>query len=225
MTKLHLHIANAHHTFTTAECAIFHRAAEQAEAFVSSIFACFDYEIDLIIATPSFLLPTIAEDGISGRTYHSRLIMLSIDKQQHTINEDFMFETICHELSHSLRWEKVPEYAKTLFDGMILEGLAVVLEEAAMAATQRPTTQYFLNSMQKTSIEEINSMIATLKDTFNSMDYDYTRVFFTGDNTLPRWAGYRLGYYFVKQYLEKTNQTIVQATEDQYQIFAKILRS
>jgi hypothetical protein cdiviTM7_01443 len=225
MTKLHLHIANAHHTFTTAECAILRRAAEQAETFISSIFDYFDYEVDLIIATPSFLLPTIAEDGISGRTYHSRLIMLSIDKQQHAINEDFVFETICHELSHSLRWEKVPEYAKTLFDGMILEGLAVVLEEAAMATTQRPTRQYFLNTMQKTSIEEINSIIATLKDTFNSMDYDYTRVFFTGDNTLPRWAGYRLGYYFVKQYLEKTNRTIIQATEDWYQTFAKVLRS
>ncbi len=224
MTKLHLHIANAHHTFTTAECAIFRRAAEQAEAFVSSIFACFDYEVDVIVTTPSFLLPTIAEDGISGRTYHSRLIMLSIDKQEHAITEDFVFETICHELSHSLRWEKVPEYAETLFDGMILEGLAVVLEEAAMTATQRPTTQYFLNTMQQTSTEEINGMIATLKDTFDSMEYDYTRVFFTGDNTLPRWAGYRLGYYFVKQYLEKTNRTIVQATEDQYQTFAKVLR-
>ena len=203
----------------------FRRAAKQAETFVSSAFAHFDYEVNIIVTTPSFLLPTIAEDGVSGRTYHSRLIILSIDKQQHAINEDFVFETICHELSHSLRWEKVPEYAETLFDGMILEGLAVVLEEAAMAATQRPTTQYFLNTMQKTSIEEINSMIATLKDTFNSMDYDYTRVFFTGDNTLPRWAGYRLGYYFVKQYLEKTNRTIVQATEDQYQTFAKVLRS
>lgn len=224
MGKIHLHIANAHHTFTTAECAIFERAAKQAETFVSSAFAHFDYEVDIIVTTPSFLLPTIAEDGISGRTYHSRLIMLSIDKQQHAITEDFVFETICHELSHSLRWEKVPEYAETLFDGMILEGLAIVLEEAAMTATQRPTTQYFLNTMQKTSIEDINSIIAILKDTFDSMDYDYTRVFFTGDNTLPRWSGYRLGYYFVKHYLEKTNRTIVQATEDQYQMFAQVIK-
>ena len=89
MGKIHLHIANAHHTFTTAECAIFERAAKQAETLVSSIFAHFDYEVDLIIATSSFLLPTIAEDGISGRTYHSRLIMMSIDKQQHAITEDF----------------------------------------------------------------------------------------------------------------------------------------
>ena len=39
---------------------------------------------------------------------------------------------MCHELVHSLRWEKVPEYAETMFNGMILEGMAVVLEEEAM---------------------------------------------------------------------------------------------
>lgn len=39
---------------------------------------------------------------------------------------------MCHELAHSLRWEKVPEYAETIFDGIILEGMAVVLEEEAM---------------------------------------------------------------------------------------------
>ena len=63
--------------------------------------------------------------------------MLSIDKQQRKISEDFVFETICHEMSHSLRWEKLPEYAETMFDGMILEGLAVVLEEEAMVKTGR----------------------------------------------------------------------------------------
>ena len=39
---------------------------------------------------------------------------------------------MCHELAHYLRWEKVPEYAETIFDGIILEGMAVVLEEEAM---------------------------------------------------------------------------------------------
>ena len=39
---------------------------------------------------------------------------------------------MCHALAHSLRWEKVPEYAETIFDGIILEGMAVVLEEEAM---------------------------------------------------------------------------------------------
>ena len=132
MSKIHLHIANSNQNFTTRELSILKNAAKKAEVFISAIFQQFDYEVDIIITTPSFILPTIAEDGIAGKTLHSRLIVLSIDKQQRKISEDFVFEIICHEMSHSLRWEKLPEYAETMFDGMILEGLAVVLEEEAM---------------------------------------------------------------------------------------------
>lgn len=39
---------------------------------------------------------------------------------------------MCHELTYSLHWEKVPEHTETIFDGIILEGMAVVLEEEAM---------------------------------------------------------------------------------------------
>ena len=194
MSKVHLHIANANQNFTAREFSILKNAAKKAEAFISAIFQQFDYEVDIIITTPSFILPTIAEDGIAGKTLHSRLIVLSIDKQQRKISEDFVFETICHEMSHSLRWEKLPEYAETMFDGMILEGLAVVLEE-------------------------IDKIIAVLKDKFEGKVYDYNKIFFTGDDILPCWAGYRLGYYFVKQYLRQTDQNIVQATLASYKDF------
>lgn len=219
MSKLHLHIANANQTFTDAEIAMFKNAAQQAEAFVSSEFAQFDYEVDVIITTSSFMLPTIAEDGIAGKTLHSRLIMLSIDKNQHEISEDFIFETVCHEMSHSLRWEKLPEYAETMFDGMILEGLAVVLEEEAMADSGRRDQQFFLREVQKTSQVEIDKMIAALKDSLENKVYDYNKIFFTGDDVLPRWAGYKLGYYFVKRHLHQTSQTIAQATLASYKDF------
>lgn len=39
-------------------------------------------------------------------------------------------------------------------------------------------------------------MIAVLKDRFEDKSYDYNKIFFTGDDVLPRWAGYRLGYLF-----------------------------
>ena len=219
MSKLHLHIANANQTFTDAEIAMFKNAAQQAEAFVSSEFAQFDYEVDVITTTPSPMLPTIAEDGIAGKTLHSRLIMISADKNQHKINDGFIFETICHEMSHSLRWEKLPEYAETMFDGMILEGLAVVLEEEAMVKTGRQDKQFFLKEMQKTPQAEIDKIIAVLKDKLEGKVYDYNKIFFTGDDILPRWAGYRLGYYFVKQYLRQTDQNIVQATLASYNDF------
>ena len=219
MGKIHLHIANANQTFTDAEVALFKSAARKAEAFVSSEFTQFDYEVDVIITTPSFLVPTIAEDGIAGKTLHSRLIMISVDKSQHEMNEDFIFETLCHEISHSLRWDKVPEYAETMFDGMILEGLAVALEEDAMIKTGRKNTQFFLKEMQKTSQDEIDKMIAALKGHFEDTRYDYDKIFFTGDDVLPRWAGYKLGYYFAKRHLRQIDQTIVQATLASYRDF------
>lgn len=219
MSKIHLHIANTNQNFTARELSILKNAAKKAEAFISAIFQQLDYEVDIIITTPSFILPTIAEDGIAGKTLHSRLIVLSIDKQQRKISEDFVFETICHEMSHSLRWEKLPEYAETMFDGMILEGLAVVLEEEAMVKTGRQDKQFFLKEMQKTPQVEIDKMIAVLKDKLEGKVYDYNKIFFTGDDILPRWAGYRLGYYFVKQYLRQTDQNIVQATLASYKDF------
>ena len=219
MSKIHIHIANANQTFTNAEITILKNATQKAEGFISATFTQFDYEVDVIIATPSFILPTIAEDGIAGKTLHSRLIILSLDKNQHEISEGFIFETICHEMSHSLRWEKLPEYAETMFDGMILEGLAVALEEEAMIKTGRQDKQFFLKEIQETPRAEIDKMITVLKDKFEDKIYDYNKIFFAGDDILPRWAGYRLGYYFVKQYLHQTDQDIVQATLASYKDF------
>ncbi|QHU89560.1 hypothetical protein GWK73_02790 [Candidatus Saccharibacteria bacterium oral taxon 955] len=219
MSKIHIYIANANQTFTNAEITIFKNATQKAEDFISATFTQFDYEVDVIIATSSFILPTIAEDGIAGKTLHSRLIILSLDKNQHEISEGFIFETICHEMSHSLRWEKLPEYAETMFDGMILEGLAVALEEEAMVKTGRQDKQFFLKEMQETPRAEIDKMITVLKDKFEDKIYDYNKIFFTGDDILPRWAGYKLGYYFVKQYLRQTDQDIVQATLASYKDF------
>lgn len=184
--------------------------------FVSGVFRSFDYDLDLIVVSSSPTTPTIPQDGIGGRTYHSRLIVVALDKSQHELSQDFIFETVCHELSHSLRWEKVPEFAETLFDSMVMEGLAVVLEEQAMNQSGYELRQFFLTEVRRTELKEINTTIAVLKDKFDSTEYDYETIFFSGNDLLPRWTGYKLGYYLVKRYLSKTKQTIEQATLASY---------
>ena len=179
-----------------------------------------DYDIDIIITPPSLLLSTIAEDGIAGRTYSSSFVVLVIDKQQAEINEDIVFETICHEMSHSLRWEKVPEYANTLFKNMILEGLAVVLEEKALLDTNKESKQFFLSTVQDTDQKMIDNIIGVLESEFSNEHYDYERIFISGDEKLPRWAGYRLGYHFVKMFLHEKNVSIEQATLASYKSFS-----
>lgn len=216
MSRIHLYIANAGKDFTDTDVTAIRRAVKRAEAFVSEVFRPFDYDLDLIVVSSSPTTPTIPRDGIGGRTYHSRLIAVALDKSQHEPSEDFIFETVCHELSHSLRWEKVPEFAETLFDSMVMEGLAVVLEEQAMNQSGYELRQFFLTEVRRTELKEISTMMTTLRNKFDNTEYDYETIFFSSNDLLPRWAGYKLGYYLVKRYLSKTKQAIDQATLASY---------
>lgn len=218
MGKINLLIANANQKFRHGEVALMKKAATAAEDFISSSFN-FNYEVDVVVTVPSLLMSTIPEDGISGRTYSSNLIVLVLDTQLVDVNEDIVFETICHEMSHSLRWEKLDEYANTMFQGMILEGLAVALEEKAMIDRRRSSKEFFLNEILNTDQAMIDDIISQLKDNFNSESYNYDRVFYTGDAKLPRWAGYRLGYYIIRRHLDTEGMSIEELTLASYSVF------
>jgi uncharacterized protein YjaZ len=218
MAQINLLVANASQAFSENDTAVFEAAKRDAEAFIASSFD-FDYSVDIVMTTPSLLTRTIPEDGIGARTFSSNLIVVVIDKSQKQIEKEIVFETMCHELSHSMRWEKVPEYANTLFEGMILEGLAVALEQKALADTNARSKQFFLSEVLSTPQDVIDGMILELKDHFENDKYDYDTIFFSGTDTLPRWAGYRLGYYYVSKYLEESGADIAEATLASYKSF------
>lgn len=218
MGKINLLIANSSEAFTEDDISTIKKASSAANEFISKNFE-FNYDVDVVITAPSYLMSTIPEDGITGRTYTSRLIIIVINKEQSKITEDAIFETICHEMAHSIRWEYVPEYANTLFEGMILEGLAIALEEKAMNDTKRSSKHFFLKTMIETDDDMIKNIITALEKDFSNERYDYDTIFYTGNDSLPRWAGYRLGYYFVKKYLKDTNKAIEKATLASYADF------
>lgn len=218
MGKINLLVANAGATFSEDHFRTFHSAADAAEKYMTENYG-FDYEVDVVIAQPTYMLATIPEDGICGRTYNSRLIVIVVDPNQAPVTEDFVFESICHEMSHSLRWEKVAEYSDTLFRGAVFEGLALVMEERAMQDTGRANTQFFLQEIQKTDQSMVDDLLVKLERSLDSDDYDYDAVFFAGNDELPRWAGYRLGYFLVKKYLEQTGIPLSQAILTSYDAF------
>lgn len=100
-----------------------------------------------------------------------------------------------------------------------IEGLAIVLKEEAVDEQKSHEKQFFLAEMQSTPQDSIDDMIAHLQDDFNDERYDYDTIFYTGDDTLPRWSGYRLGYYYVKKYLRQKNSTVFDATLASYSEF------
>jgi len=69
------------------------------------------------------------------------------------------------------------------------------------------------------SDKENEKILEKLRDQLESNHYDYDMIFFNGDDELPRWLGYLLGYYLVKKYLEKTGKKIEEAFTDKYADF------
>ena len=72
-------------------------------------------------------------------------------------------------------------------------------------------------------MKKTKKILDLVRDRLNSNEYDYNKIFFTGNNKLPRWSGYSLGFYLVKKYLEKTGKTIEGAFADKYVDFKIIL--
>ena len=212
MNKINVLLANSNGNLRNTEQMI-KEAVREAESYAFSRLNI-NWDIDLMITNhmPFVLIP---EDGIGGRTYWSDLITICVDEEKLTKSK--MTEMLVHELCHAARWGKNNEWMNTLFDGLINEGIATYFE-AEFAKNQEEKT-IFIKTILGRSDEENKKIFEKLRDQLESKSYDYETIFFNGNDELPRWAGYSLGYYLVKRYLEKTGKKIEEAFFDKYMDF------
>ena len=176
-----------------------------------------DWDIDILVTNRIPMI--IPENGAGGFTFSADFIRINIDDEKAT--ENLISENVVHELCHAARWSKNDEWIKSLFDGLIFEGLACVLEDEFASNNSEKTL--FIKTILERSDEENEKILAVVRDKLDSNEYNYDEIFFNGNNKLPRWAGYSLGYYLVKKYLEKTNKRIEDAFDDKYADFKIVL--
>lgn len=172
----------------------------------------------MVVAGDAYSL-IIPEDGVGGYTYASNFIVCALDLKSMSIPR--FKEMLAHELGHAARWGKNDEWMNTLFDGMISEGIATYF--GTEFAKNNSEKQFFTRAMLERSDEENERILNELRGNLDDKNYDYQTIFFTGNDKLPRWSGYSLGYYLVKKYLEKTHKTIEEAFADKYEDFKIVL--
>lgn len=176
-----------------------------------------DWDIDILVTNRIPMI--IPENGAGGFTFSADFIRIIIDDEKAT--ENLISENVVHELCHAARWGKNDEWIKSLFDGLLFEGLACVFEDEF--ANNNPEKTLFIKTILERSDEENEKILAVVREKLDSNEYNYDEIFFNGNNKLPRWAGYSLGYYLVKKYLEKTNKRIEDAFDDKYADFKIVL--
>lgn len=173
-----------------------------------------NWDIDLLVTNRLYDI-IIPEDGVGGRTRTSDFIEFAINEEKATKN--LISEMVAHELCHAARWGKNDEWINSLFDSIISEGIATYLE--AEFVKDRKEKTVFIETILERTDDENKKILEKLRDQLESNYYDYDTIFFNGNDELPRWSGYSLGYYLVKKYLEKTHKKIEDAFADKYAEF------
>lgn len=216
MSKINVLLANANGNLDEMKDTIL-VAVKEVESYAFSKLKI-DWNIDVVVSANAYSL-IIPEDGVGGYTYASDFIVIFLDLKTMTISH--LKEMLVHELCHAARWGKNDEWMNTLFDGMISEGIATYF--GTEFAKNNSEKQFFTKTMLERSDEENERILNVLHGNLDNKHYDYNTIFFTGNDKLPRWSGYSLGYYLVKKYLEKTHKTIEEAFADKYKDFRIVL--
>ena len=209
MNKINLFITEANNNLSAKKSLILN-AVKVAEEYAFPKLRI-DWDIDIVITNRAYEF-VIPEDGVGGRTYASDFILISINEDK--ITENILAETLVHELCHAARWGKNDEWMNTLFDGIISEGIATYFEFEFVKG--KPEKQLFLKTVVGRSDEENKKIYEELESQLENEKYDYQTIFFNGNDKLPRWSGYSLGYLTVKKYLEKSGKTVEEAFADKY---------
>lgn len=172
-----------------------------------------DWDIDVLVTNRIPMI--ISENGAGGYTFTADFIRIIIDDKKATKN--LISENVVHELCHAARWGKNDEWINSLFDGLIFEGLACALE--AEFVKNKSEKSLFIKTILECTNDKNKKILASLQDKLDSAKYNYDEIFFNGNDKLPRWAGYSVGYYLVKKFLEKTNKKIEDTFADKYAEF------
>lgn len=216
MSKINVLFANANGNFDEIKDTIL-AAVKEVESYAFSRLKI-DWDIDVVVSANAYSI-IIPEDGVGGQTFASNFIVSALDLKTMSILR--FKEMLAHELGHAARWGKNDEWMNTLFDGMISEGIATYF--GTEFAKNNSEKQFFTRAILERSDEENERILNELRGNLDDKNYDYNTIFFTGNNKLPRWSGYSLGYYLVKKYLEKTHKTIEEAFADKYEDFRIVL--
>jgi hypothetical protein len=139
----------------------------------------------------------IPEIGMGGATFEKSLVTIHIDPE----NESFPTSlekgefalTLAHELHHAMRIGTCG-YGTTLGETLVTEGLADAFSQELTGCDDPMWTQALGD-------HEWPEMLNRAEKELDSTAYDHAQWFY-GTGSIPRWAGYTIGYRLIQRYKE-----------------------
>ena len=173
-----------------------------------------DYTFTALLANPAAPMLQI-NDGYSGDGGIPGYIFLSLVPHLDTLNR--VQSALAHEINHNVRYQFIDWDGGSLKEMIVAEGLA---ENFAVQLYGKEKLGPWVS---KTDLETLNQLVKPfLREHLDVRGMQKITAYLYGDKIaammgqdgvgMPYCAGYACGYYLVKYYLEKTGQTIEEAT-------------
>ena len=93
--------------------------------------------------------------------------------------------------------------------------VGIILPPSMISVYRNP---FFLETIQNRYANGVTcaSIIKRTKPIWGKANYDYDMLFYNGNNKLPRWTGYTLGYMIVTHVLSRSDQDIFELATKRY---------
>lgn len=207
--KLHIHILASSEVDVSASVKklLISSIRKHATKTARILFLSNPYNITLY-PNSNWVIPHTGENGYAPT---KDWLQLSIDLtgKTHKVNnliQKRLPATIYHEMNHLKRWSTVG-YGHTLLEEIISEGLACSFEHKMWQTDQVP---FYLEDEKN-----ILKMLVLVKKQLAKKDQRFSHAdwFFGTNPKIPKWLGYKLGFYIVEKALANApKKTIVDLT-------------
>lgn len=144
----------------------------------------------------------------AGWTYSAKDVQITVNPsfsdKEYLLHVEFP-RSVSHELHHAVRDKVLPNEKRSLEAELMAEGLATVFETEVWGGIPSDWAKPL-------SKEQMQSLLEKVIIESEDLHYDHGRWFF-GTSDLPRWAGYSIGVFLIKEYIrlhpEETAATLV----------------
>lgn len=196
MLDLRVHFLEADGSLSPWRGRILEQVRETAER-VGAAVSVSDSSAPIDVLVEYRVGETIPELGIAGACYRRAVVFFTLDPE----NENFeaslaageVRKLLTHELHHSFR-HATCGYGTRLSEVLVTEGLADAFEVEINGGDGHAWCHAIAPGDWAAALERAERELS-------AETYDHPGWFYGSDRSLPRWAGYTIGYHLVKTYL------------------------
>lgn len=146
-----------------------------------------------IVDDPNRVIPEIGLGGFNPNEYEVIIgVNANFANLDQTLQTDLVAQ-LAHEMHHARRRRTVG-YGSTLFEAIVTEGLADHFSIEVTGIAPPPWSVALTGN-------ELQDWIQTASNSWDQSPYNHSAWFVGTDPSIPRWAGYAIGFELVKNYL------------------------